>query len=133
MSKRIVRLCCQPSSTISIPAARCSLQPTAFNEVTAAFPICFTMIQSRKCCFPCPRQSGGDGSQLVLVLEGGSCMKNTSLGSAAVWVEHAVHNSPLKEVFLVFPRAVSWRLVPGASQFFKDVRRVERTLTSSET
>lgn len=60
-------------------------------------------------------------------------MKNTGLGSTDVWVEHAVHNSSLKEVFLVFPRAVSWRLVPGASQFFKDARRVERTLTSSET
>jgi len=59
-----------------------------FNQLLLAksqqhFPH-FTLTQSRRCHCPCPREPGSDGSQLVLVLEGGSGMENTALGNTGV-------------------------------------------------
>lgn len=52
----------------------------------------------------------------------------TILGNTDVSVGRAGHNTLPKGVSPAFPRAVNWRLVPGACQLFKDIRRTRRPL-----
>lgn len=76
MSERRVRFCCQPFGY-----HLSSFLP--YSWVTAAFLIHFMVAQTRKCHSSCPRQPDGGEFQWVLLLEGGSGMKNTSLGNTA--------------------------------------------------